>query len=273
NMGFGKTERFRHTSLGQNFRLSNVQAAIGCAQIERLDACLVRKCEMAKIYRDVLADVECDELVVDPPFGKRTHSSIERTKVHDGIPRATSIGYAYWTPDDVIEFCKSWSPRVRGWFCALTSHDLVPVWESCLEDLGRYVFAPLACTQPGRNVRLNGDGPANWTDWLMVARPRSEEFSKWGALPGAYRVSNGRGAKSGSGIIGTKPIALMSAIIRDYTRPGDLVCDPCAGMATTAIACESLGRRFVGAEIDPETHAKAIKRIANGVQLDMFGAI
>lgn len=44
NLGFGKEERrFVHEELGWNFRLSNLQAAVGLAQIERLDATLTRK--------------------------------------------------------------------------------------------------------------------------------------------------------------------------------------------------------------------------------------
>ncbi len=90
-------------------------------------------------------------------------------------------------------------------------------------------------------------------------------MSSWGTLPGAYVTTRG------AAHIGGKPVRLMHAIVRDYTRAGDLVCDPCAGMATTAIVCESLGRRFVGSEVDSETHVKAIQRIAGGVQLDLFG--
>jgi len=37
-------------------------------------------------------------------------------------------------------------------------------------------------------------------------------------------------------IIGGKPMWLMRALVRDYSRPGNLVCDPCAGGATTLIA-------------------------------------
>ena len=53
----------------------------------------------------------------------------------------------------------------------------------------------------------------------------------------------------------------MRAIVRDYTRPADLVCDPCMGGGTTALAAYMEGRRFVGAECDPATYAKARTRI------------
>jgi len=61
--------------------------------------------------------------------------------------------------------------------------------------------------------------------------------------------------------MGGKPEWLMRAIVRDYTRPGDLVCDPCAGGATTLIAAALEGRRAIGAECDPKTYELACKRI------------
>lgn len=222
-------------------------------------------------WRSVLLDIECDVLLCDLPFGSRTHQSLSRIKVHDGVPRSKHIGYDALTPEQVQHFCAHFSPRTLGWFCVLTSHDLLPVWESTLAKLGRYVFAPIACVQRGRNVRLLGDGPANWTDWLLVARPRTQAFARWGALPGAYVTTNGRGAREASSIIGGKPLDLMTALVRDYSRPNDLVCDPCAGLATTAVACASLGRRFIGSEVDVATHRRATARIERAVQLDLFG--
>ena len=144
---------------------------------------------------------------------------------------------------------------------------LCETYRATAEGHGRCGFHPIPCVIPGMTVRLGGDGPSSWAVYLNVSRPRSKEWASWGTLPGAYRTT-----RKGEQHIGGKPLDLMLAIVRDYTRPGDLGCDPCAGWGTTAIACESLGRRFVGAEIDPETHARALKRIRGGVQIDMFGS-
>ena len=65
----------------------------------------------------------------------------------------------------------------------------------------------------------------------------------------------------------------MRALIRDYSRPGDLVCDPCAGGGTTLLAAVQTGRRAVGSEMDPQTHAKAVQRLANAkVTVDWLDA-
>jgi DNA modification methylase len=98
----------------------------------------------------------------------------------------------------------------------------------------------------------------------MVARPK--RLSKWGTLPGGYTGPPGERVH-----IGGKPLWLMRALVRDYTKPGDLVCDPMAGAATTLIAALSENRRAIGAEVDPETFAVAQKRMALGYTPSLFG--
>ena len=226
-------------------------------------------------WRDVLAGVECDALIVDPPYGSRTHTGHDAAvrisqyaaDFGDGVAPPTyrrSLNYSSWTPDDVRAFVQHWSPLTRGWFCAFSCSDLFPRWREAFEEAGRCTFAPVACVIRGMGVRIAGDGPSSWTVYLNVARPRSREAASWGALNGAYVVDRAPAH------IGGKPLELMAAIIRDYTRPGDLVCDPCAGMATTGIAALAAGRRFVGAEVDPKTHAAALERVRRGVQQEML---
>jgi len=114
-------------------------------------------------------------------------------------------------------------------------------------------------------VRLSGDGPSSWTCWIVVSRPRCEPFSKWGTLPGGYA-----GPSPSCEVVGGKPLWLMQAIVRDYTRAGDLVCDPFVGSGTTAVAALSEGRRFIGAEAMPEHHTIATRRLAAGFTPSMF---
>jgi site-specific DNA-methyltransferase (adenine-specific) len=59
-----------------------------------------------------------------------------------------------------------------------------------------------------------------------------------------------------------KPLALMEALIRDFTDHGELICDPFAGSGTTGVAALRMGRRFIGWEKDPRYHAIAMKRLS-----------
>ncbi len=53
----------------------------------------------------------------------------------------------------------------------------------------------------------------------------------------------------------------MQQIIAMASKPKDLVCDPFSGSATTGIAAISLGRSFVGFEINPKTARIGVNRI------------
>lgn len=57
NLCFQAKKRFVHEHLGWNFRMTNLQAALGVAQLERLDEFVARKRQMGKLYGKLLADV------------------------------------------------------------------------------------------------------------------------------------------------------------------------------------------------------------------------
>lgn len=57
NLCFKAEKRFEHDELGWNFRMSNLQAALGVAQLERLDEFVARKRAMGKRYMELLAEM------------------------------------------------------------------------------------------------------------------------------------------------------------------------------------------------------------------------
>lgn len=217
-----------------------------------------------------------DTLICDPPYSARTHAGHDRkvaisdhgtanSDTFDGVHRRT-LDYAALTPDDARALVAWACERVTGWHVVMTDHVLAPVFEAAWRDAGRVTFAPLVWYAPGSRVRLQGDGPACWTVQIVVSRPRSRAYSKWGALPGGYSMAGERKAA----VVGAKPLALMRALVRDYSKPGDLVVDPFAGGGTTCLAALIEGRHAAGAEVDPKTHAAASARIAAGWATDMF---
>jgi len=70
NLCFTAHKRFVHEELGWNMRMTNVQAAIGVAQIERWDESIARKREIGKLYTELLKDVKGIQL----PIEKTDHS-------------------------------------------------------------------------------------------------------------------------------------------------------------------------------------------------------
>jgi perosamine synthetase len=65
--------RYKHGEAGYNFRLTNLQAAVGLAQLEQLPAFLERKEEIFQAYRTGLADNANVELVEPPHYANVNH--------------------------------------------------------------------------------------------------------------------------------------------------------------------------------------------------------
>jgi len=57
NLCFQPQKRFQHEELGWNLRMSNMQAALGVAQLERLDEFVARKRHMGQRYTELLSDI------------------------------------------------------------------------------------------------------------------------------------------------------------------------------------------------------------------------
>ncbi|GBF79386.1 DegT/DnrJ/EryC1/StrS family aminotransferase [Aphanothece sacrum] len=64
NLCFQPQQRFIHEELGWNLRFTNLQAAVGLAQLERLDEFVIRKRRMGKYYTELLADIADLELPI-----------------------------------------------------------------------------------------------------------------------------------------------------------------------------------------------------------------
>ena len=56
NLCFGRHRRFVHEELGWNFRMSNLQAAVGVAQLERLDETIRKKRQIGAWYDELFQD-------------------------------------------------------------------------------------------------------------------------------------------------------------------------------------------------------------------------
>jgi hypothetical protein len=223
-----------------------------------------------QIYHgDSIADglpCECDLLCVDAPYSARTHAA--QDSAIDVRPNG-AMAYSFWTPRNVRDAVNAWAPSVRGWMVSITDDALWPHWAAAFKGAGRYVFAALPWFSPGSRVRLAGDGPSSWTCWIVVSRPRHPPYSKWGTLPGGYVTSPEKQA-----LVGGKPRRLMLSLVADYSRPGDVVCDPCCGAGTTLFAARDLGRTAVGIDISEEHCAMAAgcaPLATDGPQRTLFG--
>lgn len=68
-------------------------------------------------------------------------------------------------------------------------------------------------------------------------------------------------AKERTGYPTQKPLALLDKIIKASSKAGDLVLDPFCGCATTCVAAEHLGRKWIGIDIEKEAATLVMERL------------
>jgi perosamine synthetase len=108
---------FHHVRLGWNYRWTDVQAAIGIGQLEKLDRLLAMRADVAGRYGDLLADVEVEPLCADDADHKRSWfvyvvalpAGVDRDVVMEAL-RGQGIGTADYVP------CVHLQPYMREQF-------------------------------------------------------------------------------------------------------------------------------------------------------------
>jgi perosamine synthetase len=73
NLCFQPDRRFLHEEIGFNFRLTNLQAALGVAQLERIDEIVARKRWLGKTYDHLLKGIDGLELPPEEPWARNVY--------------------------------------------------------------------------------------------------------------------------------------------------------------------------------------------------------
>ena len=74
-----------YEELGFNYRMTDLQAAVGLVQLGKLDAMVAERRSLAERYRDALADVAGLLLPADPPYGTTNYQSYV-VRLDDELP-------------------------------------------------------------------------------------------------------------------------------------------------------------------------------------------
>jgi len=73
SLAFGDKNKFMHQDIGFGYRMTNLQAAIGCAQFKKIENVISMKRRIAKYYSDNLADVPRLQLPVEKSYAKNVY--------------------------------------------------------------------------------------------------------------------------------------------------------------------------------------------------------
>lgn len=73
SLAFGKENKFMHRDIGYNYRMTNIQAALGVAQLKKIDFLVGKKRELAAFYLENLKGIPGLELPVEKPYAKNVY--------------------------------------------------------------------------------------------------------------------------------------------------------------------------------------------------------
>jgi perosamine synthetase len=72
-LAFGSKNKFMHEAIGFNYRMTNLQAAIGCAQLDKIEVIIERKRAVARLYSELLKNLPGLQLPIEKPYARNVY--------------------------------------------------------------------------------------------------------------------------------------------------------------------------------------------------------
>ena len=73
SLAFGASNKFMHSAVGFNYRMTNLQAAIGCAQMEKIEEIIEMKRTLSREYNRLLAGCPDLQLPIEKDYARNVY--------------------------------------------------------------------------------------------------------------------------------------------------------------------------------------------------------
>lgn len=191
-----------------------------------------------------LTDGSVDHLITDPPYSEHVHSNVRSgNSKHNlnGTSVPVDLGFESLSAPLRLSVCCHVARLVRRWALVFCAVEECHHWNSGLESAGLEHIRTGAWIKQGATPQFTGDRPAQGFESIEIAHRSGKKKWNGGGKHAVWTFMVERGADR----VHTtqKPLGLMSALVAQFTDPGELVLDPFGGSGTTALACKNLGRR------------------------------
>ena len=102
---------FIHDEIGFNYRMPNINAALGCAQLEKMPECIKQKRNLTKFYENLVANIEGIRLFKEP-FNTQSNYWLQAILLDEHYNRDEILGFLneqgvmsrpIWTPMHELE--------------------------------------------------------------------------------------------------------------------------------------------------------------------------
>ena len=143
----GQTKQFWPDMVGFKYKMSNIQAAIGCAQMERIDSLMQRKREILAMYREKLANFP--GIAMNPEPEGTTNGAwmptvifeaemgITREKLQSSFADENIDARVFFWPLTSLDMFESHGKNVNSWSIPERAINLPSYHEMTEEDLSR----------------------------------------------------------------------------------------------------------------------------------------
>lgn len=122
-----KEKRYWHTEVGFNYRMTNIQAALGLAQLERIDEIIAKKRLIFEWYKEGLKDIEGIKLNYEAPWAKNVYWMV----------CLEVEGYTEKQRDELMKMLKEKNIDARPYFYPLSD---MPMFEKADTPIAHKVY-------------------------------------------------------------------------------------------------------------------------------------
>jgi len=233
--------------------------------------CLAADARLEETYRRVLQGERAALLLTDPPYCLLTR----RRKGGDLREKRRGVKI---DRDPVVRFgdVRAYRRFTAEWLPAAAAHVDGPlvVWTNFLgkepirsaarelgyREAGEFLWAKRTSERDGNELLLR----VYETALVFLKEPLSElrpqDVQRAWCVAAAYD-DEGEAAKWGNHP-NHKPFSVLEPLVRQWSRPGDLVLDPFAGSGSIPAAALRLQRRVACSEIEPEWAGRVSRRLS-----------
>lgn len=234
--------------------------------------------EWVTLYHGDNADIlptlaEVDHVITDPPYSAHVHGNARSGRMVAANDRGgrfrrnVELGFDHIADDD-MRFIAEQSARLASrWVLTFSDTESSHLWREAMEREGLDYVRTGAWIKVGCTPQFSGDRPATGFEAVTICHPKGRKRWNGGGKHAVWSVPIvlDRGRNGARLHTTQKPLELMSALVDQFTDPGETILDPFAGSGTTLVAAKGLGRRAIGVELDERYAEIAARRLAQDV--------
>lgn len=217
-----------------------------------------------------------EHVMTDPPYEAEAHtkarralcdSTQKRGAINTGkvrrIDQPLEVDFGAITEQERTTAASLFCGLTSRWTIAFCQIEAVAAWRTALVAGGLQWVRGGVWRKPDGAPQFTGDRPGQGFECLAIAHPKGKKRWNGGGRHAFWQhaLDHNHGGGGRNEHSTQKPVALMLALVADFTDASETVLDAFAGSGTTGVACLRLGRRFIGIERNPKYFDLACERL------------